>query len=106
MNAAIYTRILLAALCGLHALAASASVAAGAWVLWERTWEETWWSWGRGRVEWTPLAEAATPEECEKELARLTKTNETSSARKTPFVAWRCLPDNVDPRAHRAPLGH
>jgi hypothetical protein len=93
-------------LCFLLALATSASVAEGAWVLWERTWQETWGGWGRGRVEWTPLGEAATPEECDKELARHARTSETSSGRKTPFVAWRCLPDNVDPRAHRPPLGH
>jgi hypothetical protein len=98
-----YACILLTTLC-LFALATSA--AEGAWVLWEHTWQETWWGWGRGRVEWTPLGEAATPEECDKELARHAKTSETSSGRKTPFVAWRCLPDNVDPRAHRPPLGH
>lgn len=101
-----WSRSRLFMLCFLLALATSASVAEGAWVLWERTWQETWWGWGRGRVEWTPLGEAATPEECEQELARHAKTNETSSGRKTSNVAWRCLPDNVDPRAHRAPLGH
>jgi hypothetical protein len=96
--------IVLATLCSLLALVMTASVAEGAWVLWERTWQETWWGWWR--VEWTPLGEAATAEECDKELARHAKTNETASGRKTSNVAWRCLPDNVDPRAHRAPLGH
>jgi hypothetical protein len=101
-----WSRPLLFMLCFLLALATSASVAEGGWVLWERTWQETWGGWGPGRVAWTPLGTVATPEECDKELAGHTKTSETSSSLKTPHVAWRCLPDNVDPRAHRAPLGH
>jgi hypothetical protein len=34
--------IVIASLCGLFALATSASDAGGAWILWERTWQETW----------------------------------------------------------------
>lgn len=41
-----WPRILLATLCCMLALATSASVAEGAWVLWERTWQETWWGLG------------------------------------------------------------
>jgi hypothetical protein len=62
--------------------------------------EATWWGWGPNRAEWTPLGAVATLQACEQEQARHTKLNDALAkvVAKSPYVAWRCLPDTVDPR--------
>ena len=51
-------------------------------------------------AEWTPLGAVATLQACEQEQARHTKLNDSLAkvVAKSPYVAWRCLPDTVDPR--------
>jgi hypothetical protein len=69
-------------------------------MLWEHTWEATWWGWGPNRAEWAPLGAVATFQACEQEQARHAKLNDALAkvVAKSPYVAWRCLPDTVDPR--------
>jgi hypothetical protein len=47
-----------------------------------------------------PLGAVATLQACEQEQARHTKLNDAVAkvVAKSPYVAWRCLPDTVDPR--------